>query len=80
MPGNISGQTAVFVEHSQAACVVKTGRTHSRALAPRTELIERTLAADEECEIAGCSGRRIMDTTSSHITPGRHRIRPWSRP
>ncbi len=52
MPGNIAGQTAVFVEHSQAACVVKSGRTHSRALAPRTELIERTLAANEECEIA----------------------------
>jgi len=53
MPGNIPGQSAVFVEDSEPACVVKSGRTYRGALAPWTELVEWTLTAGQEREIAG---------------------------
>ncbi len=62
MPGDIAGQDPVFVEHGEAARVLETGRTHSGALGPRAELIERTVAAGEQREIV----RLLRSQNDSH--------------
>jgi hypothetical protein len=43
----------VFVEHSQGTCAIKSGRVYARALGTRAELIEGTVAAGEQWNIAG---------------------------
>jgi hypothetical protein len=53
MPGHIAGHSAVFVEHDESACALKTGRTDRGALAPRAELVKWALTAGQERDIAG---------------------------
>jgi hypothetical protein len=51
MPGDITSQAPVLIEHDEAARIVKPGRTHSGPLRPRPELVERAAAAGNQRKI-----------------------------
>jgi hypothetical protein len=51
VPRDISGHAAILVDYDESANLIETCWTDRGALGPRTELIERTLAAGQQREI-----------------------------